>query len=294
MSILWIILIRGPRARAARLFLARVLVAIGAAPHQDQREPFLGRLALAGRPASGDHGRVKAAEVLTQLERGDRATAVPRLGGMARADGVVIVGRHHWAFARTDGSLTEATMRAVPSALRGLPLARGLVRLAGSFAPLFRRRGVARGRERLFLAVAILLPLALAFAPGWVGLVGGIATTLALLRWLLRGRTLYLHGAEHRAIAALDERRLRETWGRRRASVALLVALRHQLRNAAAPRGRRRRTLLAVAGDVGLATDRLRARARPDDGAVDPRPGIAPARARRPSPRPRAPATDHS
>lgn len=155
---------------------------------------------------------MEIAEVLTQLERGDSTAAAPRLGGMARADGVVIVGRHHWAFARTDGSLTEGTMPAVPSALRALPFARGLVRLAGSFAPLFRRRGVARGRERLFLAVAILLPLALAFAPGWVGLVGGIATTLALLRWLLRGRTLYLHGAEHRAIAALEERRLRQTW----------------------------------------------------------------------------------
>jgi uncharacterized protein YqhQ len=31
-------------------------------------------------------------------------------------------------------------------------------------------------------------------------------------RWLLRGRTLYLHGAEHRAIAALEARRLRDTW----------------------------------------------------------------------------------
>ena len=37
-------------------------------------------------------------------------------------------------------------------------------------------------------------------------------TTFALMGWLLRGRTLYLHGAEHRAIAALEQRRLRETW----------------------------------------------------------------------------------
>jgi uncharacterized protein YqhQ len=29
---------------------------------------------------------------------------------------------------------------------------------------------------------------------------------------MLRGRTLFLHGAEHRAIGALEERRLRETW----------------------------------------------------------------------------------
>jgi uncharacterized protein YqhQ len=37
-------------------------------------------------------------------------------------------------------------------------------------------------------------------------------TTVALLGWLLRGRTLYLHGAEHRAIAAVEERRLVATW----------------------------------------------------------------------------------
>jgi uncharacterized protein YqhQ len=36
--------------------------------------------------------------------------------------------------------------------------------------------------------------------------------TFALLGWLLRGRTLYLHGAEHRAIAAAEEQRLVDTW----------------------------------------------------------------------------------
>jgi len=71
---------------------------------------------------------------------------------------------------------------------------------------------VARGRERPFLLVAICAPLVLAFAPNWLGLVAGFVTTFALLGWLLRGRTLYLHGAEHRAIAALEQRRLRETW----------------------------------------------------------------------------------
>src|SRR6185312_14996212 len=77
---------------------------------------------------------------------------------------------------------------------------------------LFRREGVARKRERLFLVIAILAPLALAFAPNWIGLAAGGLTTVALLGWLLRGRTLFLHGAEHRAIAALEQRRLRETW----------------------------------------------------------------------------------
>ncbi|CAN5276919.1 hypothetical protein BH18ACT12_BH18ACT12_05340 [soil metagenome] len=150
--------------------------------------------------------------LLTQLERGDLVEIAPRLGGMARADGVVIVSERFWAFARVDGSLKEGMMPRAPRVLRAIPVARGLARLAGSLSPLFRRTGVARGRERLFLAVAILAPLALVFAPSWVGLTAGLVTTGALLAWLLRGRTLFLHGAEHRAIAALEERRLRETW----------------------------------------------------------------------------------
>jgi uncharacterized protein YqhQ len=155
---------------------------------------------------------VDRATVLEELEQGDLAPAVPRLGGMARADGVVIVSERHWAFAGVDGTLREGRMPRAPRALRAVPLLRGLVRLGASLSPLFRRTGVARGRERLFLAVALGAPVGLAFAPGWLGLAVGVVTTAALLAWLLRGRTLYLHGAEHRAIAALEERRLRETW----------------------------------------------------------------------------------
>jgi len=154
---------------------------------------------------------VDPAAFLTEFE--ERNTLpVPRLGGMARANGIVIVSERYWAFARIDGSLQEGRMPIAPRSLRALPLARGLVRLAGSLSPLFRREGVARGRERLFLMAAIIAPLVLAFAPKWLGLVAGFATTFALLGWLLRGRTLYLHGAEHRAIAALEQGRLRETW----------------------------------------------------------------------------------
>jgi uncharacterized protein YqhQ len=179
----------------------------------------LGRPALAGRPSSGDHGLVGRSAVLNQLEQGDAAAKIPRLGGMARADGVVIVSERFWAFAGTDGSLKEGRMPSAPRALRALPFARGLVRLAGSLSPLFRRRGVARRRERLFLAAALVIPAALAFAPSSVALVAGVVVTAALLSWLLRGRTLFLHGAEHRAIAALEERRLCETWnGRARPS----------------------------------------------------------------------------
>jgi uncharacterized protein YqhQ len=172
----------------------------------------MGRLALAWRPLSGDHGRVGHDAVLSLLEQGDLSATVPRLGGMARANGVVIVSERYWAFAGTDGSLREGQMPVAPRALRSIPLARGLVRLAGSLSPLFRRQGVARRRERLFLAAAIVAPPVLAFAPSTVGLLLGLVTTVALMGWLLRGRTLFLHGAEHRAIAALEERRLRDTW----------------------------------------------------------------------------------
>jgi uncharacterized protein YqhQ len=170
----------------------------------------MGRPALAGRPGYPDHGGVDPAAFLTEFE--ERSDAVPRVGGMARANGVVIVSERYWAFAGTDGSLREGRMPVAPRALRAIPLARGLVRLSGSLSPLFKREGVARGRERLFLIAAIVAPLVLAFAPNWLGLTAGFVTTFALLGWLLRGRTLYLHGAEHRAIAALEERRLRETW----------------------------------------------------------------------------------
>ena len=43
-------------------------------------------------------------------------------------------------------------------------------------------------------------------------LVAGIALTFLLVAWLFRGRTLRLHGAEHRAISATEERRLTATW----------------------------------------------------------------------------------
>jgi uncharacterized protein YqhQ len=155
---------------------------------------------------------VDPAAVLPLLEQGDLAAKPPRLGGMARSGGVVIVSERYWAYAGVDGSLKEGRMPQPPRTLRSVPLARGLVRLGASLSPLFRRTGVARGRERLFLLAAMIAPLALVFTPKWIGLTAGALTTLALFRWLLRGRTLYLHGAEHRAIAALEERRLRATW----------------------------------------------------------------------------------
>src|SRR5262249_48045100 len=137
---------------------------------------------------------------------------LPRLGGMARADGVVIVSERYWAFASVDGTLKEGRMPAPPAPLRRVPLVRGLLRLSASLSPLFRRTGVARTREPWFLALAVLAPLGLVFVPDRIGLFVGLALTGGLILWLLRGRTLFLHGAEHRAIAAAEERNLGDTW----------------------------------------------------------------------------------
>ena len=65
---------------------------------------------------------------------------------------------------------------------------------------------------QLLLMAAIAAPLLFAFLPHRLSLIAGLAVTVGLIVWLLRGRTLALHGAEHRAIAAAEERRLAETW----------------------------------------------------------------------------------
>src|SRR5256885_15881442 len=140
--------------------------------------------------------------VVSVLRRAEQAAELPRLGGMARAEGVVIASERFWAFARRDGSISEGTMPAPPAAVRRVPLLRGLVRLGLALAPLFSGTGVARPRERALLLVALLAPLSLIFLPHAASLPVGIATAVVLLAWLLRGRTLFLHGAEHRAIAA--------------------------------------------------------------------------------------------
>ena len=103
-------------------------------------------------------------------------------------------------------------MPVVRSRVARLPLVRGLVRLTAAISPLFRRTGAARPRERLLLAVALTAPLGLVFAPEQYRLAGGIAVTVALILWLFRGRTLRLHGAEHRSIAAAERRELAATW----------------------------------------------------------------------------------
>jgi len=152
------------------------------------------------------------AGVVSVLRKAEQAAELPRLGGMARAEGVVIASERFWAFARRDGSVSEGVMPAPPAAVRRVPLLRGLVKLGLALAPLFSGTGVARPGERALLLVALLAPLSLIFLPHAASLPVGIATAVVLLAWLLRGRTLFLHGAEHRAIAAVEEGSLLATW----------------------------------------------------------------------------------
>ena len=151
-------------------------------------------------------------DTLETLAHADDAEKLPRLGGMARPDGVVIVSERFWAFAGVDGSVREGEMRAAPRPLRRVPLLRGLLRLGAAISPLVRRRGVVRARERWFLIGAIAASFAFFLLPGRLELVAGLALSALMLAWLLRGRTLHLHGAEHRAIRAVEDRTLVHAW----------------------------------------------------------------------------------
>jgi uncharacterized protein YqhQ len=150
--------------------------------------------------------------LLELFARSESLPRLPRLGGMARPNGVVIVSERFWAFAGVDGSLREGEMPRAPKALRRVPLIRGLLRLGSSISPIVRRDGVVRTGERWFLIAVLLAPLALFLLPSRIQLALGVLLSVSMLAWLLRGRTLRLHGAEHRAIAAVEQRRLLSTW----------------------------------------------------------------------------------
>jgi uncharacterized protein YqhQ len=152
------------------------------------------------------------APILETLAHADGQAALPRLGGMARPDGVVIVSERYWAFAGVDGSLREGTMPPAPRSLRRVPLLRGLLRLAGAISPVVRRDGVVSARERWFLIVAILGSFSFFLLPDRFELAAGLALTALMLGWVLRGRSLRLHGAEHRAIRAVEDRQLVPAW----------------------------------------------------------------------------------
>lgn len=145
---------------------------------------------------------------LETLVRADATARLPRLGGMARPDGVVIASERFWAYAGVDGSLREGTMPPAPRALRRVPLLRGLLRLGAALSPLVRKRGVVGTRERAFLGVVIVASFLFFALPAALELAAGLGVAGLMLVWLLRGRTLNLHGAEHRAIRAVEDRSL--------------------------------------------------------------------------------------
>jgi uncharacterized protein YqhQ len=146
------------------------------------------------------------------LARADRAAALPRLGGMARPGGVVIASQRFWALARTDGTIVEGEMPGLPGFVSRVPILRGLARLGSAFAPLATGSGVARRGERGLLGVALVVPAAAAFLSDRLQIMVGLVLVAALLGWLFRGKTLSLHGAEHRAIGACEARALVDTW----------------------------------------------------------------------------------
>ena len=170
-------------------------------------------MALAAARFGRDDVRVDDPAVLAVLAEADAAASLPRLGGMARPDGVAIVSERFWSFSRVGEPASSVRPMPSPrSPLAGLPFVRGLVKLAMAIVPLLGRGAAAGPRERLLLLVALLAPVPLLAVPAAYRTPVLAAVTVALIGWLFRGRTLRLHGAEHRAIAAAEARTLVSTW----------------------------------------------------------------------------------
>ena len=151
-------------------------------------------------------------EIPAILARADAEAVLPRLGGMARPDGVVIVSERFWALATSTGQLREGEMPSAPRRLRRVPLLRGLAKLGSSVSPLFRSTGISHSHERWVLGLALSLTFIFPLVPSRAASVGEVVLTAGLIGWMMRGRTLFLHGAEHRAIAAAEQRQLSDTW----------------------------------------------------------------------------------
>ena len=60
--------------------------------------------------------------------------------------------------------------------------------------------------------LVLLAPFFFVALPSRLELPAGLLTTTLIVLWLFRGRTLRLHGAEHRAIAAAESRSLAAAW----------------------------------------------------------------------------------
>jgi uncharacterized protein YqhQ len=131
---------------------------------------------------------------------------------MARPDGVLVSSARFWAFARADGTLSTGTMPQLPRAVTRIPIVRGLARLLLAFAPAVTGAAARRRGERFLFLGMLAAPLPLALLSPDAQLAASLLLCVGLAAWLMRGRTLFLHGAEHRAIAAGEERRLVATW----------------------------------------------------------------------------------
>jgi uncharacterized protein YqhQ len=152
-------------------------------------------------------------DVLDVLAAADASASLPRLGGMARPNGVAIVSDRVWCFSRVEGGpVLLRPMPQVQSRLARLPFLRGLVKLSAALVPMFGRGAAARPRERLLLLAAIGAPLPLLAVPHNSRSIVLALVTAAMIAWMFRGRTLKLHGAEHRAIAAAETRSLVASW----------------------------------------------------------------------------------
>ena len=153
------------------------------------------------------------AAVLFVLREADLAAELPRLGGMARPTGVAIVSERVMCFSdAVDGTLRVTAVPQVRGRAARLPFLRGLVKLFAALAPLFSRRSSTRRPEKLLMLAVLAAPLPLALLPSGYRVVALPVLTIALAAWMLRGRTLRLHGAEHRAIAASESRSLVAAW----------------------------------------------------------------------------------
>lgn len=145
---------------------------------------------------------------------------LPRLGGMALANGLLVHGPTHWAAAiqRADGSVAVASGRKPRvdiGAIGDLPIVRGVLRLGEAVAvlPVMRRnlpeaRFAVEEREATYAVVGAFVAgviarrrLRSALAQETVSAVVGIAPALVSLR---TSRAAAWHAVEHKSIAAYE------------------------------------------------------------------------------------------
>jgi uncharacterized protein YqhQ len=170
-------------------------------------------LALVKSYRSREDVLVDDVAVLAILADADASASLPQLGGMARPDGVAIVSERFWSFSRVgEAAVLVRQMPLTTVRLTRLPFVRGLVKLGAALVPLLGRRAAASRKERLLLLSALIAPLLVLAVPSGYRTPALVAITVGLICWMFRGRTLNLHGAEHRAIAAAEARALMTTW----------------------------------------------------------------------------------